>query len=49
MKNAHTKKTKNYDNGNYKLEKKMKTVAGRRDIRIELKYEDQRILYSYHG
>lgn len=33
-------KTKNHDQGKYKLEKKMKTVAGVRDTEIELRYGD---------
>ena len=31
---------KNHDQGKHKLEKKMKTVAGIRDIGIELKFGD---------
>ena len=39
-------KTKNEAKGNHKLEKKIKTVAGRRDIGIELKYGDCKLLHS---
>lgn len=39
------KKIKNYEQGKYKTEKKMKAVAGVRDIGIGLKYGD--LLESY--
>lgn len=34
------KKIKNHDQGKYKLEKKLKAVAGVRDIGMQLKYGD---------